>query len=404
MSDIELTEKDISRAYKRLKYKKGWIKVVDIKSGNKPASHYRRLMKLMVDRGLAFDNQINPESEQYQICFNLAEKDRILEELGDSIKHNRFDDSVLSDPIMKDLPPLALLDQVTTRREMVYFDILRAESVEVHKAFCIYQNGNKIEDGNYYFYCNPLIGLEKEKYNKHDKSTFCIKIHKFINIYKAIKVGWEEIKDTYLFETYNDLFLAMLDAYYYVNFVNLVSSDVIQRKYSSERRKLSKILGFSKILRDEIERLSESQDISSKDHYKLLLEEYDRDPHGRGLDNAVRSLIKVAKQGTKKNHILDKLEDFYKSFSMIGGFPNFNTFEDFLEYPDEPQEFQYSDDPQLDGLTKLYQGYWIKDTLRNSANPRVRKAVFEWDKSIKKYLAVDQTRSRRMADSLGTRP
>jgi amino acid permease len=70
MSNHQWNEKQIKKAHESRKHKKGWLNARDIRSGI-PVVAVRQLMTTMVDRGLAFDNKISPDSEEYKICFNI---------------------------------------------------------------------------------------------------------------------------------------------------------------------------------------------------------------------------------------------------------------------------------------------------------------------------------------------
>jgi hypothetical protein len=62
-------EKQINDCIKRCCHKKGWLKTRDVRSGNVSSLETRHLMKVIVDRGFAFSNQVVWQDERYQICF-----------------------------------------------------------------------------------------------------------------------------------------------------------------------------------------------------------------------------------------------------------------------------------------------------------------------------------------------
>jgi hypothetical protein len=193
--------------------------------------------------------------------------------------------------------------------------------------------------------------------------------------------------------------LAIVCAYYHTNLFNVIALTNSDRKYRSESDKLVTISKFPEFLRCELERFAKESSDSNKEYWISLLVDYDRDPHGQGLEKVVNALIKVATKDITKKYILDKLEDFHKAFSMIGGFPNFKSFDNFLncyetEQPLLPKDF---DDPNFNYLTTLSEGYEIKVALRASSNPMVRKAVLDWGDANNKIINVAATISRRKA-------
>ena len=90
MSDYRWTEKQISKVFESRKHHKSWLDARAIRSGITAAA-VRQLMKIMVDRRYAFDNLTSPDSDRYKICFNLDERERIIEVLEDSIEYSPFD-------------------------------------------------------------------------------------------------------------------------------------------------------------------------------------------------------------------------------------------------------------------------------------------------------------------------
>ncbi len=78
---------------KRNKHKKGWIETKYLRSGNMSSLETRELAKLICKNfNIAFDNQLAFQDERYRICFELALRDQMIEEL------DLFDDSVLMHP------------------------------------------------------------------------------------------------------------------------------------------------------------------------------------------------------------------------------------------------------------------------------------------------------------------
>jgi hypothetical protein len=128
MSNFEWTEAQVNKFIKRLKHKKGWLNTRDVRSGNTAkASDDRKLMKLIVDRGIVFDNGIATDSEQYKVCFNLEDKDGLLEDLENSSKEMLFDPSLMSDSRMNDLPKKKILEYAATLRIRIYWEEIKNE-------------------------------------------------------------------------------------------------------------------------------------------------------------------------------------------------------------------------------------------------------------------------------------
>jgi hypothetical protein len=75
------TDKEINNAVKRLqKYRscKHGLVVKHIKSGNISAQDWRNLMFMLVERGHAFDNGENHETDNYQISINWDKQNKIF--------------------------------------------------------------------------------------------------------------------------------------------------------------------------------------------------------------------------------------------------------------------------------------------------------------------------------------
>jgi hypothetical protein len=91
MSEFQVTEKEVRNLLKNIRRgnKGGWLNARDIRTKNKSAAEVRILMKEMVARGHAFDNWLPSEDSNYEICFSLLEKERMLADL------DRFDPSLL---------------------------------------------------------------------------------------------------------------------------------------------------------------------------------------------------------------------------------------------------------------------------------------------------------------------
>jgi hypothetical protein len=186
MSDF--TEKQINDCIKRCRCKKKWLNTRDVRSGNMTSLETRHLMKVIVDRGFAFSNQVVWQDERYQICFELDKKIMMIEDL------DRFDNLVLTHPLMLDIPSKSLLYDKTKLLNLKYWNALKIEWLEIYAAFCRYQNGQDIEDFQCFISSVPIAN--ESLYLKDCKQHMLIKIRKFIKMYKAFKIGWEEIEDS----------------------------------------------------------------------------------------------------------------------------------------------------------------------------------------------------------------
>ncbi len=84
-------------------------------------------MKIMVDRGFAFDNWLPPDNERYTICFNLLVKDRILEDL------DRFSPSLLSHLRIVEIHLEYLSKLPMTANTQNILNINRRHYIEIYK-------------------------------------------------------------------------------------------------------------------------------------------------------------------------------------------------------------------------------------------------------------------------------
>lgn len=397
MSDYQWTEKQMKKAYESRKHKQGWLNARDIRSGFLAAS-VRQLMKIMVDRKLAFDNLTLPDSDRYKICFNLEEKEQMLRKIQDSRKDDFniiFDTSLLSDPKLADLPPEDFLNFATTSRMRCYWTELNIEWKEIYKEFFRCQKGGDMQD-NQYIYAD-LLPVDVSKQQMEDKRALVLsQRNTFINMYKALKIGWQEIKHIYpLYFTYNDLFVKILSAHYSVKTFRLMSfkkSNQTDRTISSKLDIISKLPGLIiSILKNSYENANNSD----KEYWKIILEGYIQEPHGRGLQNAFDILLEIANEDEEENYVKDELNDLWKAFSKLSSFPRFKSYDDFRTYFET--EDQLSDDPHFNYLVELSNAYAIKETLRSSENPKVTDAVLEWANAEKEIIKVSRTIFRRKA-------
>jgi hypothetical protein len=385
-------EKQINDCIKRCCHKKGWLNTRYVRSGNMASLETRHLMKVIVDRGFAFSNQVAWQDERYQICFELDKKIMMIEDL------DRFDNLVLIHPLMLDIPSKSLLYDKTKLLNLKYWNALKIEWLEIYAAFCRYQNGQDIEDFQCFISSVPIAN--ESLYLKDCKQHMLIKIRKFIKMYKAFKIGWEEIEDLYPGLTCNDLFIKIIKSYYDDRFRNRIEpmeSINHPEKQIIHSRKNVALLNFSKNIRRELERLSECEKSNSLDRniYKLALEKYNHEPHGQGREEAFAVLKKVAQKDTQ---VMQVLMDFHQALSFLGKFSEeskHRNFDDFLEC-DGIGDFVSYDDPKSYYLFRIDRELdLIKDVMRTSSDPKVRAVVSEWVEAISKIHDFDVKISRR---------
>lgn len=356
----------------------------------------RQLMKVMVDRGLAFSNQVVFQDERHQICFELDKKDMMIEDL------DRFDDLVLIHPAMIDIPSKSLLSRNTTLLHLSHWNILKSEWIEIYRAFCRYQNGEDIEKFQYFLSFTTVLGTNEDRYRKDEIYHVLMKARKFIKMYKALKIGWKEIRNIYTEDTYNTLFAKIISEHYRERFVRRTNLIKPQKKQIIHSNKTVVLARFPGIMKGHLERLSKDKSLndSERESYRLTLEYYNREPHGQGLEKAFAVLKEVALKDTQ---VLQSMEDFYQALSIVGKFskkPGDKPLDIFLksvEYDgignfSPNYDLMSNDVPVLDRV--LHQ---IREALRASTDPRVRAAASEWVEAESKILNFDIKISRRNA-------
>jgi hypothetical protein len=391
MCDYQFTDKEEEDFIKRNKDKTGWLDSEDTRSGNMSRPKTRYLgKKVCDDRKIAFDNQFSPQDKRYRICFELINKDRMIAEL------DRFDNLVLTHPAMIDIPSKSLLSYGATLQELMHWNALKVEWTEVYKAFCRYQNGERIEDLLYFYCVVPLPDSNEKNYRKNAKNHTLLKIHTFTNLYKALRIGWSEIENTYKGDTYNTLFIKILTKHYEERFIRRTNPADTQQKYRNHLKNIIVFQKFPEKVRCEIERLSNDKELddSGRELYRLILEEYDRDPHGQGFENAVDALKKVS----SIPHVRDILWDFHRATLVLGKAPDGpegKSFDYFLQCFGVG-EFLLDYDPKSDEASVVDRVlYQIREALRASTDPRVRAAVSDWVEAESKIIDFDAKISGR---------
>jgi hypothetical protein len=410
MSDYQWTEKEINKFIEKYRNVKGWLNARGVRfNPHVKVSDLRQLMKIAVVRGIAFDNETSPNSDRYKICFNLAEKEKIIEELYDSISYSPFEDLEMINMFMDRFISTHLYPSIETPQQLFVYINLHVEWFYILAGLYSHQRGENIEKICFEDLLPPLI-KDSEDSEEFDRNTIkdfppfissynskdlnkhiLIKIYTFINMYKALKVGWKEIDHLYPNQTYNILFITLLFHYY---------SDKFTRQYNLQKpyhkiniEKITTIKDFDNFIICQLNRLieDENSDKLQQEQYKSTLEEYCREPNGQGLDKALDVLKEVSK---KDVYIWGGLKNYYESLSMLGSYPNLKSFDDFLKSSD-PGDFYFRDDIKFTHHAIFYQAVEIKTILMNSPNPRVRKAVSEWIAADRKIIALTKTRHER---------
>lgn len=412
MSNHQFTVKQISNFIKRNKDKKGWLNARDVRSGNMSSAETRKLMYSICNNyKIAFDNELVFQDERYEICFELNQKDRMIEDL------DRFDCIVLTDIAMMDIPSKSLINNKTTPSEFSHWKYLLGDFIRVFKALCRYQNGQSIDNFEYFDsfkypdYSDVIYDTEgrskeedEETYRKNVelhkkdiKKHLLLNVRKFISMYKALRIGWKEIKDFYPDITYNTFFIAILRGHYDERFVHPISCLTSPEQQIVHSRKTVTLSNFHGNIKRELERLSEEEnpDDSDRELYKLTLEQYNREPHSQGFENAFAMLKKVAQ---KDPQVMQILMDFYQALSIVGRFSEQSMDENFAKFleRDGIGDFVLDYDPKSNDASAVDRVlYQIKDVMRASNDPRVRAAVSDWVEATSKSLNFDVKISRR---------
>ena len=397
MSDYQWKERQIQKVHESREHKKGWLNASSIRKGI-PAAEVRQLMKIMVDRGYAFDNLTSPDSDRYKICFNLDKEEQMIKEIQNSRNDNVniiFDTSLLTDPRLADLPPESFLKFAVSSRMRWCWDKMKVEWQEIHKEFFRCQNGGNMQDCQYIY--ADLLPADVSTQQMEDRKVLTLsQANIFISMYKSLKIGWREIEHIYpCYGTHNELFLRILSAHYSVKLFRLFSLENNKQTNRTISSKLDTISRFPDFIMSTLEDLHENANDSSRGYWRKILGDYILDPYGEGLRNAFNILLEIANKGTEENYVKDNLNDFCKAFSRLSNLPRFRSYNDFCTFFET--EEQLSDDPNLNYLIELSNAYPIKETLRASKNSKVTDAVFEWGNAEQEIIEVTRTIFRRKA-------
>ena len=315
---------------------------------------------------------------------------------------DRFDDLVLIDPATIDIPSKSFLSNEMTLFNLKHWNVLKCEWTEVYKAFCRYQNGQSIENFQYLLSIETIFVSNEKQYLKDIKDYILIKTYKFIKMYKAIKIGWKEIKNIRTEDNYNSLFIKIVSEHYSERLSGQNNTFNSQEKQIIHSKKSVVLARFLSILKGHLERLSKDKSLndSEREYYRLTLEDYNREPHGQGLEKAFAVLKKVALKDTQ---VLQSMQDFYQALSMFGKFSKqsgdkpldifLNSSEcDGIGNFSPNYDLTSNDVPMLDRVLQQ-----IREALRASTDPRVRAAASEWVEAESKILDFDAKISRRNA-------
>lgn len=406
MSDYNWKEKQIRKAYETHQHKKDWLNTRAIRSGIS-AADVRQLMKIMVERGYAFDNQTSQDSDRYSICFNLDEKERIVEELEDSMEYSPFDNLAIIGAVMDKFFAGVLADRIETKEQLVAYFNLKLEWACIYAGLLRHQEGKnvnefklscllKIANTSEYFdmYLFDRIAPFMKILNRKDRDKYIsIKILVFIKIYKALKIGWNDIAHLYPNRKHNMVFISLIEAYFTDKIVQC--SNPRKPKYWTYLPKLVTIKNFPGFMKKHLIFLSENKnsDETSRDFYKAILEGYERDPQGQGLDKALAAFKELAEKDT---YVAGELKEYYKALSFFGAYPDLKSFDDFLQCPN-PGYSLHHNDIELTDYAVAYQASHIKEALLQSPNSRVRKAVSEWLGVSEDIIAFERTHYQRNA-------
>lgn len=176
---------------------------------------FRELMKSAVP-DFATDNGMSTYSPKYAIRFNLSPVTATL-----------FDENLLTDKILKFLPPLYLLEvnpdtgEITDGEDWNIHNIYWSSIIE---SLIVYEN----------------TGEFKTNFSPRDERFFIIGVKKWVYVYEILKYGWNEIAwaDPFKKENYNDCFKCVLmcasESHWRNRHKNLINRPPIQRKHLSD--------------------------------------------------------------------------------------------------------------------------------------------------------------------------
>jgi hypothetical protein len=379
-----IDEKDIQQLIKRCKDKKDWLNTRDCRSKNMGAEYVRLLMRMAVERELAFDNRLTPESEGYEICFNLDERQKILEQLEDTTK--RCLSLEFDDLNRKALIQIRLLLNAFAKKNIdriLPYVILDRYVYLTYEAFSRHQTRG--EDINKFF-DNALDGIVfKDGFSDRDskinvgfyKELMILQTEKLIDMYYTLKVGWHEIEHICKLPTYNNFFLGLFTLEITEILELSDPKNIIPITYRNIRKHLPVVSSTAYLIETELEFLiSKSSEIETQ-KYKEILGRYKLDPHGQNFRDA---LLALAKATNEYPHLKDKIYDLARSSQAL---------------------YALDGDVPIDSSTAISS---IQKILGNSTNPRVRSAVADWRKRGEKIYKPFGKLSRILENNPELRP
>jgi hypothetical protein len=212
-------ESDFADLIDKLKDHKGLVTATTVNNKNiartKTPQYRRGLLLRAVKDGYAWDNWKDSTDKNYGIYFANVEN-----------SHNEyfFDSTVLMDELIVDMPPRIFLNWGLSIWQCKQWEVLKAEWIEVYKAFCLHQNGDVISAKNLCFSKNKDVNRYR---------LVMVKI--YIAMYEAIKIGWDELpfSKTSLFPDHNTLFVRYLYNESILEFQQLAFTQNKEMKYSS---------------------------------------------------------------------------------------------------------------------------------------------------------------------------
>jgi hypothetical protein len=231
MSNYIWNEKQIRSTAERLSSRKGWLGSEDLKSGNrKKAEDYRKLMKILVDEGLAFSNNEDSSSSKYKIRF-----DRAVEAVAES--PGFFTTGLLSSPQMF---RVLSADGLGAESDPIAAHLTK-QVIELRWAAILSALSSLDKTGK--LAIDPLIDRH---INKDARDTLLGIAGDIAAMYKAFELGWGEIWFLYLgIPDYDSLFLLFLRWHFCVDFRFLTNQPSIKpRSHLARVQRISTVLPY----------------------------------------------------------------------------------------------------------------------------------------------------------------
>ncbi len=209
MSNYDWTENQIKAAIGKgnRRSQEDWLGTDIFRVGNKrdpkgkkaEAQDYRNLMKMLVDRGLAFDNREIITSGDYKISFNLNAKERFFHQP----ETPRFFSEYFFNSF-KYSPLLAEEKWFISNSDQKSLDCFEKVSLEwkvILDTLSVLDNTGHIElDPSY-----------SQHIDKNAKDIILSTAKGFASLYKLLEIGWDELKADYPeFKSYDGLFKYIL--------------------------------------------------------------------------------------------------------------------------------------------------------------------------------------------------